>query len=265
MSDIHDHSACPRTNCSPPNMRSACWPAPSAPRPNGRIAREHAFAALVAAWEAAAGALGRRDRRSRSRRRRSGTRIAAALPAPAAQRRPVAEPRLLAQLGACRGALAAACLAALIYLGTLDAAGAAGRDHRGRRPSPFRRHRRRQARHHRRGAGSLRRRRHARAGTVADPAPTASRARSACCAPTAPSPSRCPPASPAQTEQQRRAGGVARAARRLAHRPADRPGDRHRQAHESVTAPRIRRRSRLRSSRCLRHGDVQTESNGVEP
>ena len=54
MSDTSDHNGLPNLpedEFSPPNMRWACFPAPSAPRPSRALARDATFARMVAAWE----------------------------------------------------------------------------------------------------------------------------------------------------------------------------------------------------------------------
>ena len=226
MSDAFDHSSLPDDELLAAEYALGVLSGAERSAAEQRVARDHGFARLVAEWE--------------QRLAPWAAEIADVVPPPQVWDRDCGRPaRANAATAACGKAspsgadfalrpasLAAACLAALIYLGALTQPQPLVATIEGGGQPSFRRHHRHEARHRRRRAGRLQCRRHARAGTVADPAPTASRARSACCAPTAPVTHHPSRRTCRASRRRRRAGGLAGAARRLAHRPADRPGDR---------------------------------------
>ena len=138
-------------------MPSACWRAPIVPPPSGCSQRDSKFAAMVTDWEQRlapwAGEIA-----EVAAPPQVWERIAAALPAPAAPSAGLWQNLVFWRgLTLATGALAAACLGALIYLGTLDRQPPLVATHRRRRPPSFRRHRGRQARHYRGGAGGIQR------------------------------------------------------------------------------------------------------------
>jgi hypothetical protein len=239
MSDTPDHSGVPDDDLLAAEFVLGVLAGTERAAAQRLFERDRNFAALVAQWE--------------QRLAPWAGEIAEVAPPPAIWDRiaaalPAEQPRSAGWwhslafwrgLSLATGALAAACIGALVYLGNAP------------QPAPEQRpmvaaiegggHRAfvaaidRQARHHRGAAGVLYCRRHARAGTLADPGRWQ----------TAPARyvARRPRGEHHDTarigranRRQRHFGGVAGAAGRLADRTTDRTGDRHRQAHESVTA-----------------------------
>ena len=103
MSDVTDHNGMPEDELLAAEYALGVLAGADRAAAERRIARDHAFAALGRRLGRAACALGRRDRRSRAAAAGLGRASPPPCPRQAPQaRRPVAEPRLLAHLRACR-------------------------------------------------------------------------------------------------------------------------------------------------------------------
>ena len=169
MSDVQDHNGLPEDELIAAEYALGVLAGTERAAAERRIERDQAFANLVEAWEERLAPLAE-EIATVAPPPHVWDRIAAALP----KQRPQGDglwQNLVFWRGLtlATGALAASCIGALIYLGTLTQRAPVDRRHRRWRTSPLRGDGGCQTRHYRRCASGIFRRCHPGAGTVADP------------------------------------------------------------------------------------------------